>query len=201
VSRPGTKPTARRNNRGNGRGPVPQFLLRLTPFNEDGNLLVVIETPKGSHTKYDFDPAYGHLKLAKVLPEGMVFPFSFGFIPSTVAGDGDPLDVLVLLESSVPPLCIVETRLVGAIQARQKEAGGEWIENDRLIAVAAHSHEHDYTGSLADLRPHRLDEIKAFFADYNKLEGRKFEALGDLGPKQAAKRVKAGMRAFKKKGR
>jgi inorganic pyrophosphatase len=172
--------------------------LRLPPYNAEGALMVVIETPKGSHNKYDFEPACGCLTLVKVLPEGMVFPYDFGFIPSTLADDGDPLDVLVLLDTAVPPLCVLQARLVGAIQARQKETGHKWIRNDRLIAVGIHTHTQHRTRSLADLPPHWLTEIKSFFVEYNKLQGRKFDPLGDHGPKVAAKVVEAGVRQFKR---
>ncbi len=175
--------------------------LRLPPYNAEGNLVVIIETPKGSHNKYDFEPACGCLTLAKALPEGMVFPYDFGFIPSTLADDGDPLDVLVLLDTAVPPLCVLQARLVGAIEARQKETGHKWTRNGRLIAVCIHTHTHDRTRSLADLPPYRLTEIKSFFVEYNKLEGRKFDPLGDRGPKVAAKLVEAGVRQFKKQQR
>jgi len=173
--------------------------LHLAPYSTEGALLVVIETPKGSHNKYDFDPSYNCLRLAKALPQGMVFPYDFGFIPSTLAEDGDPIDVLVLLDTAVPPLCVVETRLIGAVKARQKAPEEKWTENDRLIAVSIHAHTYDETRSLAELRPHLLAEIKAFFVDYNKLGGGKFEPLRDSGPKAAVKLVAAGMRQFKKK--
>lgn len=175
-------------------------MLDLTPSTPEGDLLVVIETPKGSHNKYDFDPASGCLKLKKILPEGMVFPFDFGFIPSTLAEDGDPVDVLVLLDTAVPPLCLAQCRLIGAIEARQKEKGGRWQENDRLLAVSAHSRIHEKTAALDDLPPHQLEEIKGFFVDYNRLEGREFQPLADRGPKAAMKLVAAGMRTFKKAG-
>lgn len=181
--------------------PTAQSPLRLAPYNAEGDLMVVVETPKGSHNKYDVEPACGCLILVKALPAGMVFPYDFSFIPSTLADDGDPLDVLVLLDTAVPPLCVVQARLVGAIQAQQKEAGHKWTRNDRLIAVSIHTHTHDRTRSLADLQPHQLTEIKAFFLEYNKLQGRQFKPLGDRGPKVAAKLVEAGVRQFKKQQR
>ena len=84
-----------------------------------GTLIAVVETPKGARNKYDYDPDLCCLKLAAVLPEGMVFPFDFGFIPSTQAEDGDPLDVAILLDQPVPPGCVVEVRIIGAILAEQ----------------------------------------------------------------------------------
>jgi hypothetical protein len=88
-------------------------LSEIAPF-EGSDLRVVIETPRGSRSKYSYDPDCDCMQLSTVLPEGMVFPYDFGFIPSTIGEDGDPLDVLVLMEASVVPGCVVRARLVGA---------------------------------------------------------------------------------------
>jgi inorganic pyrophosphatase len=116
------------------------------------------------------------MQLSTVLPEGMVFPYDFGFVPSTVGEDGDPLDILILMEASVIPGCVVRARLVGAIKAEQKGKGENWIRNDRLIGIATHAQTHDSAQNLGDLRPHLLDEIKEFFVTYNKLRGHQFRA-------------------------
>jgi len=177
-------------------------LSELPPFFKDtGDLRAVIETPKGSRNKFDYDPVCDCMELAKSLPEGMVFPYDFGFIPSTLGEDGDPLDVLVLLDAPAIPGCIVRARAIGVIEARQKEEGGDWIRNDRLLASALHSHSHEGIKTLSDMRPHELKDLKGFFVDYNRLYDRKFEPLGDHGPKRAEKLIKAGMAAFTKQHR
>src|ERR1700731_1148488 len=140
-----------------------------------GELRVVIETPKGSRNKYDYDPECDCLDLATVLPEGMSFPYDFGFVPSTLGEDGDPLDILILMDAPVVPGCVIRARAVGAIEAKQKAKGETWQRNDRLIAVATHAQTHEKVKSLADLRPHLVEEIKAFFVEYNRLRGRKFK--------------------------
>src|SRR5215831_7397239 len=117
-------------------------------------------SPRGSRNKYKYEPDWDCVQLSTVLPEGMVFPYDFGFIPSTVGEDGDPLDILVLMEASVIPGCVVRARLIGALEAEQKEKGESWIRNDRLIAVAIHAQTYDNAQKLSDLRPHLLDEIK-----------------------------------------
>src|SRR3954464_9304827 len=99
-------------------------------------LNVVIETPKGSRVKYSYDEKTGMLELKKALPEGMVFPFNFGFIPGTKAEDGDPLDVLVVNEESLLSGCLVKARLIAIIEAEQKEQDGTKVRNDRLVAMA-----------------------------------------------------------------
>src|SRR6516162_6407805 len=125
-----------------------------------GELRVVIETPKGSRNKYDYDPDCDCLELATVLPEGMSFPYDFGFVPSTLGEDGDPLDILVLMDAPVVPGCVIRARPVGAIEAKQKAKGEDWERNDRLIAVAAHAQSHQNVKSLEDLRLHLVDGMK-----------------------------------------
>src|SRR3954468_8353415 len=110
-------------------------LSNLSPFPEKGVLRAVIETPKGSRNKFDYDPKEKVFSLAKVLPQGLVFPYDFGFIPQTKGEDGDPLDVLVLLSEPVPAGCVVDCRLIGAILATQRENHGKPIRNDRFIAA------------------------------------------------------------------
>jgi inorganic pyrophosphatase len=166
---------------------------------ESGDLRIVIETPKGSRNKYDYDPGCDCLDLATVLPEGMTFPYDFGFVPSTLGDDGDPLDVLVLMDAPVVPGCVIRAKLIGAIKAKQKETKKRgWIRNDRLLAVATHAKTHGDVRTINDLRPHLLDEIEGFFVEYNQLRDRGFKISGNCGPRAALRLVKSGMRAFKK---
>lgn len=165
---------------------------------ETGDLRVVIETPKGSRNKYDYDPAYDCFELATVLPEGMSFPYDFGFVPSTLGDDGDPLDVLLLADAPGIPGCVMHARLIGAIEAEQKKKKKKWVRNDRLIAVATHAQNHDHARSLSNLRPHLVKEIEGFFVEYNALRDRKFKPIDVCGPKKAMALVERGMTAFKK---
>jgi len=162
---------------------------------ESGCVNVIIETPKGSRNKFAYDGDLAVFTLGGVLPAGAVFPFDFGFVPSTLAEDGDPLDVLLLLDESVPPGCLVKARLIGAIEARQTEPDGKEMRNDRLLAVALHAHTHQHIKSLEDLRAKLLDEIEEFFIDYHKQRGGRFKPLRRGNPRQAAKLLKAGIAA------
>ena len=164
-------------------------LDRLTPF-EDECLLVVIETPKGSSNKLAFEPRYGTFVLKSVLPAGAVFPFDFGFVPSTRADDGDPLDVLVLMDAPVFPGCIVPSRLIGVIEAEQS-ADGETERNDRLVAVAANSATHRSIQKLSDLSQDLIAQIEHFFISYNEVKGKRFTVKGQSGEKRAIALVKA----------
>jgi len=106
----------------------------------DTLLQVIIETPKGSRNKYAFDEEQKVFVLKAALPAGMVFPYDFGFVPGTIAGDGDPLDVLVLMDEPAFPGCVVPARLIGIIEGIQETPNTEPTRNDRLVAVAETTH-------------------------------------------------------------
>ena len=159
---------------------------------ESGALNVVVETIRGSRNKITFDPTRGLWELSGVLAAGLSFPDDFGFVPSTLGGDGDPLDVLVLMDEPTFAGCLVPSRLVGVITARQTEKDGTVEENDRLIAVAASSHTHDIVRTLDDLGDTLLGEIEHFFVSYNEAKGKRFEPRERKGPRAATTLVQAG---------
>ena len=173
-------------------------LIELDAFHDEDELNVVIETPKGSRNKYNYDEKLRLFKLGGVLPSGASFPFDFGFVPSTVGGDGDPLDVLVLMDEPAFTGCLVRVRLVGVIEAEQTERDGETTRNDRLIGVAADSRLHKGVRTLEALGAALLDEIEHFFVSYNDFKGKRFKPLGRFGPKKASELVEEGMRKFAK---
>jgi inorganic pyrophosphatase len=162
---------------------------------ETEELNVIIETPKGSRNKFNYDEEHELFKLGGVLPAGAVFPYDFGFLPNTVGGDGDPLDVLVLMDEPAFAGCLVPSRLVGVIEAEQTERDGETIRNDRLIAVAADSRDHRHIRALSDLNEHLVDEIEHFFVSYNEIKGKQFQPLGRYGPQRAEKVLREAMRS------
>lgn len=154
------------------------LLSRLPTFGEDGSVHVVVETPKGSPNKYAYSEAFGTFQFKMVLPDGMSFPYDFGMVPSTEGDDGDPLDILILLDAPAFPGCVLEARLIGVIEADQRERDGIWERNDRLIGVAVKARTHAHIHALSDLRPGMLDEVEAFFAQYNQLAGKDFKVRG-----------------------
>ena len=179
--------------------------LQLDPFDPDTqDLNVIVETPKGSRNKFDFDQKQGIFKLSGVLPAGANFPFDFGFVPSTLGEDGDPLDVLVLMDEPAFTGCLIPSRLIGVITAEQTERDGETMRNDRLIAVAAASRAHASLKSLeqagvavgGDIL---LDEIEHFFISYNTIKGKQFNPLGRFGPQRAEALVREGAKRFQDK--
>lgn len=166
---------------------------------KSGDVNAIIETPKRSHAKFEYDPKLELFKLGGVLPEGTSFPFNFGFIPSTLGEDGDPLDVLVLMEEAAFTGCLVPIRLVGVIEAEQTDEDGATMRNDRIIAVAAHSREHADVETLKTLAPHAIEEIEHFFVSYNQVRGKQFKPLGRHGAKRAHKLLEQAQRRRSRK--
>ena len=160
----------------------------------------IIETPKGCRNKFDYDPDSGLFMLGGLLPEGMMFPFDFGFIPSTLGDDGDPLDILVLMDAPAHVGCLIDVRIIGIIQAEQSE-DGKTESNDRLLGVAIHSYDHEGLDSIDDVSKTLLDQLEAFFISYNKQRGKKFKITGTGGPAKAIKFLKTGLKAHKKKSK
>jgi inorganic pyrophosphatase len=158
----------------------------------------VVETPKGSQNKYKYDPSIGMVRLDKVLPAGAVFPHDFGFIPATIEEDGDPLDVLVLVDQPSFPGCIIPVRILGVIEAEQTEQG-KTIRNDRLVAAAVKSIEYASLQSLKTIDPKLIEEWEHFFISYDEIEGKTFTPLARRGPNRAKKLIAEGIKNKKKK--
>jgi inorganic pyrophosphatase len=160
-------------------------LLDLPAFDKaTGDLNAIIETPQGSANKIKLDADVGLFRLGHVLPAGSSFPYDFGFVPSTRGEDGDPLDVLVLMDCPTFAGCLVPSRPVAVIEAEQSE-GGRKERNDRLIAVAAASRRHESVNGPGDLGEELLQEIQEFFVSYNRVCGREFKPLGVFGADRA----------------
>ena len=168
-------------------------ISRLSPFDsEDKNLVqVIVETPRGSRNKFAYDPEQRVFQLKKVLPKGMVFPYDFGFVPSTKAEDGDPIDVLVLMEEPVPVGCLTKCRLIGVIEGQQTEKDEKkTVRNDRLLAVECGNHQYSEIGDMSDLSEKLLHELEQFFVNYHRLEGGQFKVLDRRGARDALKLLK-----------
>jgi inorganic pyrophosphatase len=165
---------------------------QLKPFDGDGKelLRVIIETPKGSRNKFAFDPDEHIFELKKVLPSGMAFPYDFGFVTSTKADDGDPVDVLVLMDEPAFPGCVLSCRPIGVIEGEQGN-GKATERNDRIVAVQKDAHSWSDVRTVADLSKQFCEEIEEFFVNYHKLSGKQYRVLGLKGPQQAQKLVKS----------
>ncbi|MFT3702991.1 MAG: inorganic diphosphatase [Agriterribacter sp.] len=147
------------------------------------NIIVVTETPKHSTEKYDYDPESHFFLLKKSLPQGMCFPYDFGFIPNTMGEDGDPLDVIILSEFTTFPGCTTSCRIIGCINAVQQESGSKKkIRNDRFVAIPEVSITFRRIKKISQLPEQMFKELNDFFINYNKIEGRKFSVLKLTGP-------------------
>lgn len=172
---------------------------KLNPFDEETEELnVIIDTPKDSRNKYKYDEKLGLFKLSGVLAVGHSFPYDFGFIPQTLGGDGDALDVLVLMDESAFVGCLVPSRLIGVIEAEQTERDGKTERNDRLIAVATDSKTHENIKTISDLNKTLVEQIEHFFISYNEAKGNNFKPLGRFGARKAKSLVEDGIKIFQK---
>jgi inorganic pyrophosphatase len=171
---------------------------RVHPIDDDHNVSVVIDTPKGSRNKYKYDESLHLYRLASVLPAGASFPYNFGFVPGTLGEDGDPLDILILMDDAAFVGCLVPSRLIGVIEAEQTEEG-KTIRNDRLIAVAAESRDHHDVRALGQISANLVGEIEHFFISYNELRQKCFEPLGRAGPERALALLKRGVECARAK--
>jgi len=163
--------------------------IKKIPAIHEGFVNVIIETPRGKQNKFTFDPKLCVFMLKKTLPMGTVFPFDFGFIPQTLGEDGDPLDILVIIDEPVYPGCLIVTRLLGVLQAEQEEGKGKKIRNDRLVAVSNCSVLYENIKNIDDLNKSMVTEIENFFIDYNKHAGKKFNPLGWKNARAAMKLI------------
>jgi inorganic pyrophosphatase len=169
--------------------------ILLKPFDSENDdlLRVVIETPKGSRNKFAFNSKEHIYELKKVLPAGMTFPYDFGFVPSTKADDGDPVDVLVLMDEPAFAGCILTCRLIGVIEGEQGDKKKK-ERNDRIVAVEKDAHSWADIKTIDDLGKQFCRELEEFFVNYHRLSGEQYRVLGTKGPGQARRLVKSGMR-------
>jgi inorganic pyrophosphatase len=157
----------------------------------------IVETPKGRRNKFDYDPQIEAFKLGGLLAEGLSFPFDFGFVPSTLAEDGDPVDVMVLMDEPAHVGCVLDVRIIGVIEAEQTE-DGKTVSNHRLVAVAIHSYNHQHKTTLSQVNKSTIEQVEEFFITYNKSRGKKFRILGNHGPKRALKLLQQGIDAYER---
>jgi inorganic pyrophosphatase len=143
----------------------------------------VIEVPKGSKNKYELDKPTGLLRIDRVLHSSVHYPANYGFIPQTYAEDGDPLDVLVLGQEMVYPLCIMHARAIGLMRMTDQ---GE--ADDKVVAVHVDDPEYADVKDVLELAPHKLAEIKRFFLDYKILEHKEVQ-VEEFSPPSVARQV------------
>jgi len=170
--------------------------LPSTFVKKTNNINAVIETPKGCAAKYNFDKETQLFKLKKILPEGLAFPFHFGFIPFTLAEDGDPIDVLVLMNEPSWPGCIIECKVLGILEAEETQ-NKTTVKNNRIVAAAIESPVFKNNKNINSLSKDLTNGIINFFISYTRLEEKDFNITGKSGPSIALHVIK---KSISKKG-
>jgi inorganic pyrophosphatase len=163
-----------------------------------GALNVIVETPKGSRIKFKYDEEHGLFQFDKTLPYGHAFPFEFGFLPSTLGGDGDPLDVLVLSDEPTFVGCLILGRLLGVIEGKQVERG-KANRNDRLVVIPVSAKSHEPVLPMRKLDKALASEITKFFVSYNQMQGKEFKPLGYGSPARAKEIIQQGIEKAREK--
>ena len=151
-----------------------------------------IEIPKWSKGKYEIDKESGFLRLDRVLFSSVHYPANYGFIPQTYCDDHDPLDILVICSIDVYPICIVEAKVIGAM-----EMVDEQEKDAKIISVARNDMSVNYINELSELPPHTLVELKRFFEDYKKLEHKNVTVEEFVNREKAYEIVGDSMKLYK----
>jgi inorganic pyrophosphatase len=178
---------------------MPNF-FNLPPFTEDGDVHVVVETPRGSRAKFAYDPKLESFALSKSLLTGLTYPHDWGFVPSTKAEDGDPLDIMVIHDAATFPGLVVTCRVIGVLQIEQKSKN-KAERNDRLFAVPRRSHSERDLKDVSDLTKPIRQELEKFFIATDELEDKKLNIIGWKGPKAALQSIKDAAKSFVKDNR
>lgn len=154
---------------------------------------VIVEIPKGSQNKYEYDKKRGVIKLDRVLFSPFFYPGEYGIIPQTFAEDGDPMDALVLVSNPTYPGVLIESRPIGMLQMKD---GGEM--DDKILCVAKDDVRYENIHDISDLEKHYTKEIAHFFSTYKQLEGKKVEILGWKNAASAKKAIDSGEKLYQK---
>ncbi len=155
-------------------------------------IYVVVEVPKGGHNKYEYSKSAGIIKLDRVLYSPVYYPGDYGFVPQSYYGDGDPLDVLVMMDEPTFPGCVIEARPVAMLRLVDK---GE--NDDKILAVpSTDPHYADYN-DLEDLPKHFPKSIEHFFITYKHLQGTSVESQGWVGAAEAKRAISNAMQMYR----
>ena len=159
----------------------------------DDSFPAFIEIPRGSKVKYELDKATGFLRVDRILFSAVHYPANYGFIPQTFCDDGDPLDVLVLGQEPVVPMCIMRARAIGLMQMRDEKG-----LDDKVIAVHLDDPAYSQYSHIREIPPHTLLELRRFFQDYKALENKQVDVDELQGPYEACKAIRDALALYGK---
>ncbi len=172
---------------------IPKNLYHLPVGDRAPDIVqAVIEVPMNSSNKYEYDPDQGVFRLDRVLYSPLHYPGDYGFIPSTLAEDGDPIDVIVLMNAPTFPGVVLQVRPLGYLEMSDEKGGDQ-----KLIAVPADDPRYDGNRHLDSVSRHRLREIEHFFNIYKELEGKETKVDGWRGEREMHRLILKGIEAFK----
>ncbi len=152
----------------------------------------VVEIPFGSRIKYEIDHVTNLVKVDRVLYSPIHYPAEYGYIPHTLADDGDPLDILVLIQGATYPGVVIEARPIGALKMRDDKG-----QDDKIMSVAVHDPNFAHVFELKDLAPHMLREVEHFFLTYKNLEAKDVQSQGWVGLEEAREIITQSTLAFR----
>jgi inorganic pyrophosphatase len=171
---------------------VNTLLYDLDPGPEMPEIVrMIVEIPKNSANKYEYDGALGVFRLDRTLYSPMHYPGDYGFIPGTVADDNDPMDVLCLVDSPSFPGCLIEVRPVGILNMVDNAEGDQ-----KVLAVPNRNPRYDQIHTMDQIFPHVRREIEHFFTIYKELEGKQTKMQGWGGPREARKALVESRNAY-----
>lgn len=170
-------------------------LYHLTPGSKSPDVVnAVIEVPRNSANKYEYDPEIGVFRLDRVLYSPMHYPGDYGFVPSTLADDGDPVDILVLTNEPTYPGIVLSARPLGYLEMSDEKG-----RDQKLLAVPADDPRYDSIRHLDNVSRHRLREIEHFFNIYKELEGKKTTVDGWRGMEETYELIQTCITNFQEK--
>lgn len=175
-------------------------LDKLPPRNEQGDVLVVVEAPRGSRVKLKYDPKLGAIQLGRPLPLGLHYPFDWGFVPGTCASDGDPIDAMVLHDAPTFPGVAIPCALIGVVRVEQTSKRKR-VRNDRLIAVAVDAPRFDGLRDARKLPKRTREELDQFFLSAVAFTDKNPKLLGWSGPREANRLLEEAIQSSSSRSR
>jgi inorganic pyrophosphatase len=170
-------------------------LAKLPLRTEQGTFRVIVETPRSATVKLSYDPELEYFELGRALTMGLVYPYDWGFLPSTLGDDGDPLDALIIHDAPTIPGVVICCSIVGALTVKEQK-DGTVQRNDRFMAVPAGDVHAETYGDTKTFPQKLRRQIQRFFASAVVTESKQLEFLGWVGPDEAMKLISAGERNF-----